>query len=169
LLHQHITDIPRWLDEGLCQWASGGIDEIIYNRKQAVLNRASITGNFIPLANLHSAFPVSETARILAYEQSKNFVTFIARQFGEEKLLDFLDRMAAGNTAAKAFYKVYHAEIEQMESTWRNSISKDYNWFTYISYHLYELLFVSAALLTIIGFLKLVRKKQLYKDEDMDE
>jgi hypothetical protein len=39
LLHEHIPNIPRWLDEGLCQWASGGVDEIIYNLRQSQLNQ----------------------------------------------------------------------------------------------------------------------------------
>ena len=35
LLHQHINEnvLPRWLDEGLCQWASDGIGEIIRDLK----------------------------------------------------------------------------------------------------------------------------------------
>jgi len=54
LLHKHIkTEIlPRWLDEGLCQWASGGIDEIIMDPKRSRLNRASFSKQFIPFREL---------------------------------------------------------------------------------------------------------------------
>ena len=49
LLHEHIkTEIlPRWLDEGLCQWASGGIGEIIMDQKRSRLNRAAFSREFI--------------------------------------------------------------------------------------------------------------------------
>jgi hypothetical protein len=169
LLHDHISNIPRWLDEGLCQWASGGFDEIIYNLRQPALNQASMTGNFIPFESLGSGFPRSEQARILAYEQSKSFVTYLVRHFGEHKLLDFLDQMAGGEIFGDAFYNVYRTSLDQMELSWKESIRKDLTWFTYLSNHLYELLFVAAAFLTIIGFLKLIRKKHQYKDDDFDE
>jgi hypothetical protein len=169
LLHEHIPNIPTWLDEGLCQWASGGLDEIIYNRRQSALNRASVSGQFIPFENLTSGFPISKTARILAYEQSKSFVTYMVREFGQEKLLDYLDRMAHGNTSHEAFHQVYPIGLEQMESTWQDSIRKDYNWFTYFSNHVHEILFVAGALLTVIAFLKLIIKKHRYKDDDFEE
>lgn len=169
LLHDHISNIPRWLDEGLCQWASGGFDEIIYNLRQSALNQASMTGNFIPFESLNSGFPRSEQARILAYEQSKSFVTYLVRHFGEHKLLEFLNQMAHGEIFGDAFYNVYRTSLDQMELSWKESIRKDLTWFTYLSNHLYELLFVAAAFLTIIGFLKLIRKKHQYKDDDFDE
>lgn len=169
LLHEHIPHIPRWLDEGLCQWASGGFDEIIYNLRQSALNQASITGNFIPFEQLDSGFPMSEQARILAYEQSKSFVTYLVRLYGEDKLLEFLDRMAFGENIEKAFYRVYQTSLDQMQEAWQQSIGTSLSWLTYFSNHLHEFLFVAGALLTIVGFLRLIRKKQLYQDDDGEE
>jgi hypothetical protein len=168
LLHDHVPNIPRWLDEGLCQWASGGFDEIIYNLRQSALNQASITGNFISLESLSSGFPGSEQARILAYEQSKSFVTYLVRQFGEDKIFELLERMSHREIVEEAFYKVYQLHLDQMEISWRESIRRDLTWVTYFSNHLYEFLFVAGALLTVIGFLKLIRKKHQYKDDDFD-
>jgi hypothetical protein len=169
LLHDHIPNIPRWLDEGLCQWASGGFDEIIYNLRQSALNQASMTGNLIPFESLSSGFPRSERARILAYEQSKSFITYLVRHFGENKILELLDQMARGEIFSEAFYNVYRTSLDQMELSWKETLRKDLTWFTYFSNHLYELLFVAGAFLTIIGFLKLIRKKRQYKDDDFDE
>jgi hypothetical protein len=169
LLHDHIPNIPRWLDEGLCQWASGGIDEIIYNFRQSQLNQASITGNFIPFKNLDSGFPRSDQARVLAYEQSKSFINYLVRHFGEDKLLELLDRMTHGEVVDEAFNNVYQIQFNQMELSWKKSLRKDLAWFTYLSNHLYEILFVASALLTIIGFVKLIRKKHNYKDDDFDD
>ena len=54
LLHQHIRrpTLPRWLDEGVAQWASDGIVDIIMNQKRSRLNRAALKGSFIPLYSL---------------------------------------------------------------------------------------------------------------------
>ena len=169
LLHDHIPHIPRWLDEGLCQWASGGFDEIIFNMRQSALNQASMTGNFIPLAALGSAFPRSEHARILAYEQSKSFINYLVRIFGEEKLLELLDRIAHGEMIQEAFHEVYGTGFDQLEISWQDSIRKDLTWFTYLGNHIYELLFVGGAILSVLGFFRLIRKKRQYKDEDFDE
>jgi hypothetical protein len=169
LLHDHIPNIPRWLDEGLCQWASGGVDEIIYNLRQSQLNQASITGNFIPFESLDSGFPRSDQARILAYEQSRSFITYLARHFGEDKILELLDRMIHGEVIEEAFYNVYQIQFNQMEILWKQSFRKNLAWLTYLSIHLYEILFVVGALLTVIGFFKLIRKKHNYKDDDFDE
>jgi hypothetical protein len=169
LLHEHIPNIPRWLDEGLCQWASGGFDEIIYNFRQSALNQASITGNFIPFESLNAGFPKSEQARILAYEQSKSFITYLVRHFGEDKLPELLDQMARGEIAQEAFHKVYGISLHETEKSWQESLRKDLAWITYLSTHLYELLFIAGALLTVIGFLKLIRKKRSYKDDDFDD
>ncbi len=169
LLHDHILNIPRWLDEGLCQWASGGFDEIIYNLRQPALNQAVIGGNFIPFETLVSGFPGSEQDRILAYEQSKSFITYLVRHFGEDKLFELLDRMARKESIEKAFNAVYRTRLDQMEISWQESIRKNLTWFTYLSNHLYELLFVAGALLTVIGFFRLIWKKHQYKDDDFDE
>jgi len=169
LLHDYIPNIPRWLDEGLCQWASGGFDEIIYNLRQSALNQASITGNFIPFESLSSGFPRSEQERILAYEQSKSFITYLVYHFGEDKLLELLDRMARKESIETAFHTVYGTHLDQMEISWQESIRKNLTWFTYLSNHMYEILFVVGAMLTVIGFFRLIWKKRQYKDDDFDE
>jgi hypothetical protein len=166
LLHDYIPNIPRWLDEGLCQWASGGFDEIIYNLRQSTLNQVSIAGNFIPFENLSSGFPRSEQERILAYEQSKSFITYLVRHFGEDKLLELLDRMARKESVENAFHTVYRTHLDQMEISWQESIRKNLTWFTYLSNHMYEILFVAGAMLTVIGFFRLIWKKRQYKDDD---
>jgi hypothetical protein len=120
-----------------------GIDEIIYNFRQSQLNQASITGNFIPFKNLDSGFPRSDQARILAYEQSKSFINYLVRHFGEDKLLELLDRMTHGEVVEEAFNNVYQIQFNQMELSWKKSLRKDLAWFTYLSNHLYEILFVA--------------------------
>jgi hypothetical protein len=74
-----------------------------------------------------------------------------------------------GEVVEEAFQNVYQIQFNQMEISWKKSLRKDLAWLSYLSNHLYEILFVVGALLTVIGFLKLIRKKRNYKDDDFDE
>jgi hypothetical protein len=41
-------------------------------------------------------------------------------------------------------------------------LKKNINWFTYLSIHLYEILFVTAALLTVFGFIRKIIRRRAY-------
>ncbi|MBW2637729.1 MAG: hypothetical protein JRC86_09450, partial [Deltaproteobacteria bacterium] len=72
LFHHHISrdNLPRWFDEGVAQWASGGIGEIIMVNGKRLLNRASLSGKYIPLGRLEHHFPRDDISLKLAYEES---------------------------------------------------------------------------------------------------
>ncbi|MBN1829775.1 MAG: hypothetical protein JW884_11605, partial [Deltaproteobacteria bacterium] len=53
---------PRWLDEGIAQWTTSGIAEIIKDPRLKVLERAALTGRFIRLRDLEQYFPADDTA-----------------------------------------------------------------------------------------------------------
>ncbi len=168
LLHRHILNIPRWLDEGISQWASGSIDEIIYGNNQTALNLAAITGKYLPFNSLNLKFPTGKNQRILAYQQSKNFVNFIVKKNGKKQFLQVLNQMQRGYEADAAFYDVFKTSIAELEKKWHQSMARHLTWITWLSGHLYELLFFCASLVCVFGFVKLVRRKQNYSDEDSD-
>ncbi len=169
LLHEHIkTEIlPRWLDEGLCQWASGGIGEIIMDQKRSRLNRAAFSREFIRLQDLQQIFPPDENSRLLAYEQSKSFVSYLVRQFGKGEILNVLKKMKQGETTEVAFSKVLSIPLEKLESEWQDSLGNKMTWFTYLSYYLYEILFALMALITVCAFVRLSIKKKGYVDDEV--
>ncbi len=169
LLHKHIKTqiLPRWLDEGLCQWASGGIDEIIMDPKQSQLKRASFSKQFIPFRDLTIRFPHDKTARLLAYEQSKSFVTYVALTFDKNKIFHILNKMKDGQTVEDAMISTLSISLETLEKKWHGSLTQKASWFAYLSYYLYEILFVFMALITVFAFIKLsVKKRYSYEDED---
>lgn len=49
--------LPRWLNEGFCQWVTGGIAELMIDDRQPNLNKASLSRRLIPLRSLHRNFP----------------------------------------------------------------------------------------------------------------
>ncbi len=170
LLHHHIQteNLPRWLDEGLCQWASGGIDEIIMDPKRSRLNRASFAQNFIPFQKLKAGFPHDENARLLAYEQSKSFVTYISRTFGNDALFSILNKIKASQNLEEAMQSALFISPEALEKEWHRSLTRPVTWFAYLSYYLYEILFVLMALITLVAFIKLSLKKRYSLADEED-
>jgi len=168
LLHQHIrfSSLPRWLDEGLCQWASDGIDEIIMDQQYSQLNRAALSNDFIPLNDLKNRFPRDERGLILAYQESKSFVTYLFSHFGRKKVLSMLDFLASGMEPKTALQKAFSTPFEDLEKDWHQSLRPRMAWLEQISYHLYEILFAFAALICAYAFVRILLRKRLYKSEE---
>ena len=49
------------------------------------------------------------------------------------------------------------------------SLRKKYTWFTYLSSHIYQILFSFGAVVLIYGFIKLMVKRRAYRDEEEEE
>jgi len=168
LLHEHIKEklLPRWLDEGVCQWASGGVVDIIMDEKRSLLNKAAFRGNFIPLSSLQRGFPRDKDSLLLAYEESESFVGHILGRYGKEGILAVLERMKGGEEAGTAVLRALSIPLERLEEGWHRSLRRKMTWFTYLSYHLYEILFAFGALITIYAFIRAMRRKRAYMNEE---
>ena len=173
LLHHYIKEdnLPRWLDEGICQWASDGLADILMDTKRTRLSAAILSGNYFDLAKLAYRFPHDKNGLMLAYEQSKSVVEYMIRQYGPQGLRDLLDLLRQKGDIEFAFEKGLAISFEKFEDQWRKHLKANINWFTYLSVHLYEVLFVSAALLTILGFIRRLHRKRVYEkgDEEIED
>lgn len=172
LLHRHVKReiLPKWLDEGLCQWASDGIGEMLAAPKRSLLLMASLSRRFIPLGELHRAFPGDEKSRLLAYAESKSFVAYLLDRFGRNRLIDALNQMKEGSTADAAIQKAFSIPFEILEKEWHYSLKTTLTWFTFLSDHLYEILFALMAIVTILAFIRMhLKKKNYVDDEDLEE
>jgi hypothetical protein len=170
LLHQHIplASLPRWLDEGLCQWASDGIDEIVMDQGQSILNRAALSKDFIPLGELRRRFPRDERGLILAYQESKSFVTYLSSRFGTSQVLLMLNLLGEGTDNGTAVQRAFSIPLEDLEKQWHQSLTPKLTWLAQISYHLYEILFAFAAIVCAYAFVRILLRKRLYKYDDDD-
>lgn len=168
LLHHHIrgSTLPRWLDEGIAQWASDGIGDIIMDQKRSVLNKAVLRGSLINLLSLQRGFPTEKESLLLAYEESKSFINYIIAKFGKEGLLNVLIYMQQGENVDSAVLTALSIPLAELERKWHHSLRKKVTWFTYLSYHLYEILFAVTALITIVAFIRLIMKKRAYMKEE---
>ncbi len=171
MLHDHIKDnhLPRWLDEGICQWASDGLADIIMDSKRALLPAAILSDTYLELAKLAHQFPRDKNALILAYEQSKSVVEYMRREYGQQGILDLLGLLRQGYDFEPAFKMRFAITFDTFEDQWRGYLKENISWFTYFSTHLYEFLFVSAALLTVWGFVRKTIRQRAYSAQEKDD
>jgi hypothetical protein len=78
LLHKYIPEghLPRWLDEGVAQWVSGGLPDIQIHKDMA-LDEAILGGRYLSLTRLTTTFPRENRYLTLAYLESKSIVEYI--------------------------------------------------------------------------------------------
>ena len=171
LLHHHIKAdlLPKWLDEGVAQWVSDGMAEVMIDRKHSVLNEAILSGRHLPLRLLSDSFPEEKTFLLLAYEESKSFVEYIRDNYGDQGIQKILKNLKNGDSINEAIHQTLTISFEELEQKWLKSLKRKVTWFSYLSSNLYEILFFIAALITIIGFIKILIKKRSYKDETWDD
>jgi len=169
LIQQHLSiRIPRWLNEGIAQWASEGIAEIIHSETN-LLQHAAFSGNLIPFYKLSYSFPMDATDFILAYEQSKSFVTYIVNTYGKNNILLLLDQTKKLKSINDAVRFVYGKSIKELEQEWTASITHYLFWFVYISNNMYTFIFIGMAFLCILGFIRMKAKKHNYPDDWDDD
>jgi hypothetical protein len=171
LLHHYIdrAKLPKWLDEGICQWASDVIVEVIMGSDRSILARAGLRGRYFPMPALKERFPGDKASLQLAYAQSKSFVDYIIREFGKDGVLRLLNNLRYGLDLEAAIEQSFSIALEDLEKEWLDHMRKKNTWLTYLSIHVYEFLFVFGAIVIVIGFVRVMIKKRRYRDLDDDE
>ncbi len=171
VLHHYVRPgrLPRWFNEGVSQWVSGGITDIFIGEDKDLLKQASLSGRFIRMKDLTDSFPRDNAALMLAYQQSKSLVNYIFQEFGSDRMLNILVLLRGGSSMDEAILKALALPMDDLESRWHSHLSRKFTWFTYLSSHLYQLLFTFAGLVVIYGFIKVIQRKRAYKDEEEDE
>lgn len=170
LIHQEITRVlvPRWLDEGLAQWASDGVTDIMLDQKGSRLNRAVFNGRLIPLRRLANGFPMRKDRLILAYEESKDFIAYLIDRYGREGFLKLLRRMKQGERISEATQNTFLVSLPTLEVAWQESLQRKVTWFSYLSYYLYEILFALGGLLMGFAAVKVFLRKRAYMKAEME-
>jgi len=171
LLHRYIKDdnLPRWLDEGICQWASDGLADIIMDTKRDLLSAAVLSDTYFDLQALKHQFPQEKKALMLAYAQSKSVLAYLSSEHGSQGILDFLGLLQQGVDLESAFELRFAIPFDDFQYQWWSHLKKNVSWFTYLSIHIYEILFVSAALLTIWGFVRKTLRRRAYSAKEDEE
>ena len=171
LLHRYINHdlLPKWFEEGVCQWISDGIGEIFIDKRWSGLDAAVMAGNMFHLHEISQNFPREERALVLAYEQSKSIVNYIERQYGKNAIVDLLGHLRNDESMETAILKTVGASIEDLEAEWRRYLEKTPRWLVYLASNLYGILFFLAALLTVLGFVRRIVRRRVWESEEDDE
>jgi hypothetical protein len=173
LLHRHVSgsNLARWLDEGVCQLVSDGIGEILIDKSWSGLDAAVMAGRTLRLSRLTERFPRDKASLMLAYEQSKSVVTYIDRQYGSNAVLNILEDLKNGEALETAISQRLSLSIAELESQWHSHLESPPRWLFFLASHIYAIIFFLAAVLTVVGYIRhMRRKKAIYeKWEEEDE
>lgn len=170
LLHKNIhgEKLTKWLDEGVSQWVSGGIADIImadYSR----IDSAVVTGGLIPFKYLTRSFPGDNEGLILAYTQSKSLVEYMANEYGPDGIPHLLNSLKTGNDVESAVSKSFSISFDELEKNWYSDVKKKATWLTILINHLYEIVFFLAAITLVIAYVKIVIRKRSERYDEGDE
>jgi hypothetical protein len=170
-LHHHIGEgrLPRWLDEGICQWVTGGFAEIMTEGNRSMLRAAILSNRLMSIDSLAEKFPSDGRGILLAYEESKSIVEYIKKVFGVSAVRGMLENMSRGDDLENAVRKSLLISQDELEKRWRSSLTEKNSWLSYFRDNLYEALFLFAAMITICGFLKVLKRYREYKDDEEEE
>jgi hypothetical protein len=171
LLHQIAKEgmIPRWLGEGIAQWVSAGIPEIMMNSKRSLLNEAILSGKSLDMRALADDFPRDQESLYLAYEASRSMVAYMIERFGVEGMIRILNRIKEGEEWEAAISNALSVPFDELQRNWHHDLEKKLTWYTYLINNLYEILFFLAALFAAIGFVRAYLRKRAYmrqREED---
>lgn len=166
LLHRHIQAPPKWLDEGVAQWVSGGMADIMNPGEKNILRETSLSNRLIPFEALSVSFPDNPRGFLLAYEESKSFLEYIVHEYGAGKLRDVLHLMQEGSTADEAITVSLGQSLDSLQDAWIKSLRRKYSWPSYLADNLFWILFFAAALATFMAYLQVRRRIKNYRDED---
>lgn len=160
--------LPRWLNEGFCQWVTGGIAELMVGGGQSALKKASLSDQLIPLRFLSKDFPGEKNALILAYEQSRSALDYMITEYGTESVLRLFGYLRDGDTIDEAFGKSMSLGADEFEKRWVAHLRENVTWIGYIAANIYAILLFAAALLTVGGFVRHMRRrlKNSWLDDD---
>ena len=170
ILHSNIpsSSLPKWLDEGVCQWVSGTMGEFLL---RGPMGQVNFPREYIPLSHLVDGFPQDRRSLELAYWQSRSFVQHLSSKYGSERIISLLHALKSGSSLEQAFMSIFGQSLEAVEKQWRVENSNLHVWFIWVNQNLYPILFFFAALLVVVAFIrrKLIdRERRLtdYGDED---
>ncbi len=171
VMHRYVEEnrLPKWLDEGIAQWISGGIYEIVNYGETDILRKAFLSKTLLRFSEMENHFPSDKRGLVLAYQQSRSLIEYIEKKYGRGGLLTILFLLNQGNGSDHAIRESLSVDMKKLEHDWRNSLKAKYSWLTYFSNNIYWILFVFCALLTTYGFIKLKIRIKNYSDEEDDQ
>jgi hypothetical protein len=167
LLHRHIRSLPRWLDEGVSQWVSGGFAELFSEKRESYLRWATVSGGLISLNAMALSFPQDEPGLVLAYEESRSIINYIVSRYGKNGITNILTAMKNGKQTQDAIMISLGIPLPELEKDWRQSIRTWATMLVFIMGNIYSIIFFLAALATVAGYVRYrIRRRRFIEEEE---
>jgi len=120
----------------------------------------------VPRINDIEIFPGDEKSLVLAYEQSKNLIEYIESRYGRGSIIRILNYAREGYSADDSVQRSLGVNLNELERSWLTHLRGRHTWFSYLSSNLYTILFLVAGIATIYGFIRFLKRKREYADEE---
>jgi hypothetical protein len=108
------TSFPFWFSEGLPEYLSIGGEDNFNNM-------------FILDMVVNDRLPGLETSEgFYAYRLGESFLTYIANQWGRDKVSEYFFAIRAARNVEEATQKIFGMKFEDLESRWRYQLKREY-------------------------------------------
>ncbi len=164
-LHGRFARIPRWIDEGLAQWAAG---QVPGEAELRTLRYWAFRNGVFPFGSLEDELPRRHELASFAYVQSYSVVEYLAmRRGGTGLLLEVVER-AQSEPLGAAWKKVYG---ETAETTWEKWRRLEAGNFSLTGFLVHDIpLFTYLAVLVLIGYARyLVKRRRFLRAEELED
>lgn len=112
---------PHWFYEGLAMTTT---DDWNLNRAE-VLARASMSGRLLDLNSIDDAFGKVGAIVELAYSESAHFVSWLAKEYGDDVVKKLIAQTAGGDDFDSAFYSLYGRSPRAAFALWHDRMSRE--------------------------------------------
>jgi transposase len=158
---------PRWLNEGIAQYVSGGTSELFSFSYQNSLQSAFISNKVLPFSILVQSFPYTRDNFTLAYAQSISMTKFLVDRYGDNKLKELIININKEDNFYRAFSKTYSIDFNDIEREWlsekrTSNYTFDYYFSTHIDFITNGLILISAIIAFTVNFFRNRRRRKNY-------
>jgi hypothetical protein len=144
-LGESIYRLPIWMNEGLAKFLA----EDWSPDDSALLADAASGSELIPFSQLVNSFPSDRRQRSIAYVESYSAVSFMAKKYSDQSLLDLLDELSKGELFPTALKNSIGEAPDEFQAEWDQQIREEYNparWTRFGAAMIWVLMAVSAIL-----------------------
>ena len=145
------ASVPLWFEEGLAQILGGRV----FRTDLDLVPAAAARGGLIPFPDIARRFPADGDRAALAYAQGESFAAFLLRGPG---LVPLLDATAAHGSLFAGLRAGFGEDIDALETAWRATLVRRGWWLWPLAGAAIPLLFFTASVLVILGFLRARRR-----------
>ena len=111
-----VNSTPGWIDEGLAMVTEGELDLYF----QEILLEAVDDDSLLSVREVGQIFSADPDLALLSYAESFSLVTFLLETYGDEPILELLDRFKQGESEDTALEEVYGFDRDGLEMRWRD-------------------------------------------------